>query len=1219
MVLPMPSGVTTKVPGETMTTNWMGSLTSPISGGRPVRVCARIVIGLLIGLFAPVLWAQVSAEFLGVVADPSGSALPGVKVLLQNPDTGFSRSTTTDRTGTYEFLAIPAGDGYSISVEAQGFEKSEQKGLRLLVNQRYRVDFTLRVGRVTENVSVTGSPLQVESSSTQIGDVIQDQKIEALPLNGRSYLDLLGLQVGVVPEGNPSPFQPVIAASGNLSMGELSVNGQRENANSFMVNGAIAEDNGSNGAGVIPVLDSIEEFRLLTSAFDPEFGHFSGAVVNVITKSGTNSFHGSAFEFLRNTDFDARNFFNATRGNLQRNQFGGTAGGPLRKNRLFIFGDYQATRQNEGLSSGNVLVPSTAQKGGDLSAPVAVLLANPALGGKSNGVRGDNLPGHMAAILTSRLGYTVNPGEPYFANGCNTIADGQAGTCVFPGGMIPTTAFDPAATGLLQFFPTPGGYAGNSSFPGFASSAYGEHVRDDKWGVRVDLTASSSDYWSFYYHFDDAKLNLPLGAPNTDGTFDNVPGFGYTLPSRAQLVVISNTKLLGPTKVNEAHVSYHRIAYPGPTPVQGLGKVSTWGFTEGGNGIIPANPPIEGVPDVIMNGLGLTMGAAITDGNFNNNWQVQDGFSWTVGKHTVKMGAEFAHHQWYRRGGPVPNGQFIFNGTETGIDFADFLLGAPDQYIQSSRQFLDARAKSGAIYAQDSFRARPNVTINYGLRWEFAQPWADSQNRIQAFVPGQQSTVFINSPTGWVFPGDKGIPSTLGHTRWDNFAPRLGIAYVPTPESEFWKKILGGPNQTSIRAAVGKFYTTIDTTGGDFETGDAPFGFYYVSPSLPILSLPFDARTTGGNPGQRFPFVQPASDGSFAPFLPIGLSSAFNIHNVTPYSLDFNLTIQRQLSNSTILTVGYVGAQGRHLFQLQEFNPGNPKTCLAIAACGPFGEDTIYPISATQTVYGTRPYSVTSGKYLSLGELDFSDNPYNSTNGNSSYNALQVTLDKKVGAVRFLAAYTWSRSFDDASTFTESVNPYNAGLSRGLSTFDVTNNFVVSYSYDFPFGRWASNSGSLAHKLVDGWQIVGVTRFTTGFPILLQETDDRSLCGCDGQGIHSLDLPNYNGQPIHRFNPRTNNSQYFDTSVFSAMVLGVPGDSNRSFFHGPGINNWDMALHKQTKLAERTFLEFRAEFFNVFNHAQFLAPVGNFVASNFGQVSGARDPRIGQLALKLQF
>jgi hypothetical protein len=1207
--------------------NKRASVPQQESTGKLARFWAahnRILICIFMCLLTHPLWAQ-DGQFYGVITDPGGSAVPHAKVVLQNTGTGLERETSADENGNYEFLVVPVGSNYNLTVTATGFETSVESGFRLEVNQRYKVDFKLHVGAVVQTVAVTGSAVEVESSSTTVGDVIEDRKIISLPLNGRSYLDLLGLQPGVAPVSNPSPFQPTIPASGDLTTGLLSVNGQRENANAFMVNGSIVEDNGSNGAGAIPVLDSIQEFRLQTSTFDPEYGNFSGAVINVITKSGTNQFHGSAFEFLRNTDLDAKTYFNSTRGTLIRNQFGGSAGGPVIKNRVFFFGDYQGTRQTAGLSTGVLNVPSAAQKSGDLSAPVAALLASLQQSGSPlPAVRGDNLAGHFASTLSSRLGYAVTAGEPYFAPGCTTPA-----ACVFPNGIIPQAAFSPAGAGLLQFFPTSNG-AGSGVYPTYSSAAADQHVTDDKFGARGDFpTHNGNDTWTLYYHFDRAVVNQPLNAPNTYGTFTNVPGFGYILPSRAQIATISNTKVFSSTKVNEGHFTYYRIVYPGPTPVQGLGKVSSFGFTEGGLGLIPANPAAEGVPDVILNGLGVTMGAAITDGNFQNVFQLQDGFSWVVGKHSVKFGGEVSHKQWYRRGGPVPNGQFVFSGGETGIDFADFLIGAPDQFIQSSRQYLDGLSNAGALYIQDNFRASPNLTINYGLRWEVAQPWWDARNRIQAFNPGQQSTVFTNSPTGWLFPGDKGIPKTLGPTRWNNFAPRLGLAYSPSPQSGFLQKLLPA-GQSTIHAAVGEFFTTLDTTSGDFETGDAPFGLYYASPSLIYLETPFEGRASGLNPGQRFPFALPAQNGSFAAFLPIALSPAYYTGNKSPYAIEYNLTIQRQLGPTTILTLGYIGAVNHHLFQIQEFNPGNAQRCLGIAqaftaagqsggGCGPYGADTIYSLNG-QTWNGTRPYSVTSGRYLDIGELDFGDNPYSRANGDSTYNSVQISVDKRVGFARFLGAYTFGKSMDDASAYTMSVNPVNAALSRGLSTFDIKNNFVVSYNLDLPFGHWLSSPGGVSGKLLNGWQFVGITRFTTGFPVLMQEIDDRSLCDCDGQGIHSIDLPNYNGQKIMKYNPRNSaGHQYFNTSVFSQETLGIPGYSNRLFFTGPGINNFDMALHKVTPITERVSLEFRAEFFNIFNHAQFQAPVGNFAASNFGQVTGANAGRIGQGALRIVF
>ncbi len=1181
-----------------------------------------VVLAIACGMIQPG-WGQVSGRFLGTVTDAGAATLANATVTLRNANTGLLREIKTDQSGYFEILAVPAAEGYAITAEAPAFEKIEETGLTLLLNQQFRINFKLEIGVVAAAVEVSGSPLQLETDSTQLGQVIEAKTIEALPLNGRSYLDLLGLQTGVIPTSNPSPFQPAQPASGFLREGKLSINGQRENANGFLVNGAPVEDTGTNGAGLVPVLDSIQEFRLLTNSFDAEFGGFSGAIVSLITKSGANQFHGSAFAFLRNENLDAKNYFDLTRGQFQRNQFGGALGAPVVKDHLFLFADYQGTRQKRGLSTGTVLVPSAAQRAGDLSSLENLL---------SGSVRGDNAPGHFADYLSNKLGYPVTAGEPYYAPGCGSGAG--ANTCVFPNAQIPQTAWSSAAIGVLDFFPAPTNNTGNGEFPSYASSSLVQNISDDKWALRIDTALKANHNLSFYYHYDGALIKSPLGAPNVFGTADNVPGFAYIEPSLAQLLVLSDTKLLSSTKVNEAHLSWHRIAFPGPKPTQGLGKVSSFGFIEGGLGLLPSRPQIEGLPSVILNQLGLTVGSAITDGSYQNNYQALEGFSWVLGRHTLKLGGSYSYHQWNRRGGPAPNGLFVYNGNETGSDFADFLLGTPDTFNQSSAQQLDARSKGGAVYTQDNLRALSNLTINFGLRWEFSEPWYDAQNKIQGFVPGQQSTVFADSPTGWLFPHDAGVPRTLAPTRWNNLAPRLGLAFSPAPDGDFLKKILGGAGQTSIRAATGMFYTTLDTTGANFETGDAPFGFYYVSPSLVYMDTPFKGRASGLDPGQRFPFVAPPLAGSatysFKPFLPIALSPAFKASNVLPYAIDFNMTIQRQLGKSTILSVGYVGTVGRHLFSIIEFNSGDPQKCLQIAriyanagqasaGCGPSGEDTIYSING-QTFNGTRPYSVTSGRYLSSGELDFGDNPYSQTLGTSSYNSLQVSMDKRVGQLRFLAAYTWSKSLDNASGFTESVNPYNPGLSRGLSVFDVTHNFVVSYFYSFPFDHWHFAKSGFAHRALSGWQLNGITRLSTGLPVTLQETDDRSLCGCDGQGLHSLDLPDYNGAAIRRFNPRaTAANQYIDISVFSSMVLGVPGNANRRFFHGPGIDNTDFGVQKTTRISEGTSFELRAEFFNVFNHAQFLNPVGNSIASNFGQVTAAQDPRIGQLSVKFLF
>jgi hypothetical protein len=1167
----------------------------------------NVAVILVVALLCPFsARAEVTSAVVGTVVDPSGAAVSNAAVLLKNLDTGLERRTRTTATGHYEFLAVPVGERYVVEVEAPGFGRQTQTGIKLLVNQTYRADFQLAVGTVTQTVEVTGSGTQVDTSNTQLGDVIEDKKMTNLPLNGRSYIDLLGLQAGVVPVSSDAAVNDR-SVSGNLSSGNVSVNGQRESANSFLVNGGDVEESVDNGASIIPTLDSIQEFRLLTNSFNAEYGRFSGAIVNVLTKSGTNQVHGSVYEFLRNDKLDARNYFDPARGELRRNQFGGTLGGPILKNKLFIFGDYQGTREVRGVSSGLILVPSATERTGNFSD-----LATTGYEALTGVVRGGTSPSNFPAVLSQRLGYTVSPSEPYWFEGCTSTSQ-----CVFPGAagpVIPQSAWSPVAQKTMRFIPNPTGTLDGQPF--FSSSAEKSDLRDDKFGLKVDLNTARLGTWTVYYHFDDANYLSPYPAFTS-----NLPGFAATTPSRAQLISLSDTLVINPSTVNELHLNYTRFAFIKNQPVGGLGKITDFGYVEGGLGIFPSNPATEGVAPLEFDQLGMSFGLPDgATGQYNNTYQLTDNFSKVTGKHTLKFGGDLRYIQVNERNTYTSNGWFTFTGSETGNDFADFLLGAPDFFNQSSRQLLDSRTKYVGLYAQDSFKARPDLTINYGLRWDVSQPFYDTKNRIQTFVPGEQSKIYPDSPRGFAFPGDSGVPRTLAPTQYTRFAPRVGIAYSPSSTEGLLGRIFGGPGKTSIRLGGGLYYTAIEDLTLFNEVGDPPFGLFYVSPVPIYLEEPYKSRTTQ-DPGQRFPFTipPPGATGIWGKYLPISTAPTFKTTNKLPYAEHFNFTIQRELAQTAVLTVGYVGSRGRHLLSTIESNPGDPAKCLQIAAlmpagqgCGPFGEDTIYTTLAGQTFYGTRPYSVTSGRGLPNGQMDFQSNTWEATVANSNYNALQMSLEKRVGSLRLLGAYTWSKSLDNSSGFYDQINPFNPNNSRALSTFDITHNFVVSYTYDLPFSR---SSQGFRGKLLSGWSISGITRFTTGFPITLSEDDDASLCGCGG-----ADVPNYNGQAIQFLDPRASAShQFFSTNPFSPEVIGISGNSNRRFFHGPGINNWDMAVHKRTAVSENMAVEFRAEFFNVFNHAQFTNPSGEINASDFGQITGARDGRIGQLALKLSF
>ena len=669
-----------------------------------------VVAVLLVLLSIDVAHADTTGNISGVVSDNSGALIPAATVTLRNSATGLLRVATADQGGRYEFLAVPIGAGYSIEGSASGFRNSVQTDIEILVNQSYKADIRLNVGSLDQTVSVSSASVQVDTTSTQVGQVIQSTEMTNMPLNGRSYVDLLALQPGVVPISSGASNNDT-AVSGNLSAGVISVNGAREDANAFLVNGADVEESRNNGAGIIPNLDSIQEFRVLTDTFDAEYGRFSGGIINVVTKAGTNSFHGTVFEFLRNDDLDSRNYFNppGVKGTLKRNQFGGAGGGPVLKNRAFFFSDYQGTRQTAGVTGNQIHVPSQSERGGNFS-DVGVTGYNPLTGS----VRGGPGSTSMNAVLSQRLGYTVTSGEPYWVPGCNTPQDGQAGHCVFPGQVIPQAAWSPAATGMLKFIPT-----GSQAASPIYSSVGGQKINDDKLGERGDIATHRFGDWALYYFWDKSSVSDPYGSSNP------ILSFGADTPTRAQNASVTNTYRIGSTAVNEAEFSFTRFVNGGSTPAGGRapGTLASLGFVTGGNGIIPDPASFEGVPFVSLNQLGINFGMfQNTFEQTDNTYAVQDSFSKVLGRHTMKFGGQY---KWLETNELLTynqNGGFGFSGGETGNDFADYLIGAPDSYTQASPGALAARSRYEALYAQDSFKVKPNLTVNYGLRWDVSQP-----------------------------------------------------------------------------------------------------------------------------------------------------------------------------------------------------------------------------------------------------------------------------------------------------------------------------------------------------------------------------------------------------------------------------------------------------------------------------------------------------------------
>lgn len=1155
--------------------------------------CKRLALAALIGcLLIPALFADVTGGISGTVTDSSGAIVPHAEVTATETATNFTRTTQSESNGGYRLLALPPGQ-YTVTASAPGFQKFLTQGIDLKVNDQLRVDVKLEVGTVKSTVTVEANAVQVETESTQLGQVIETKQILSLPLNGRSFLDLLGLQAGVAPatSGSMQQDRPV---SGILSAGNISVNGQRETANAFLVNGADVSEGRNQGAGLIPNLDSIQEFRLITNGFDAEYGKYSGSVMNAVTKSGSNGVHGDVFEFVRNDKFDARNFFDPTKAELRRNQFGYAVGGPFIKNKLFWFTDYQGTRQVEGASTGLVPVPSVAERSGQFD-PSTFVDSN----GNETAVNGN----YWAQVLSQRLGYAVQNGEAYSFVGCATTA-----ACVFPNGIIPQRAYDKAAVGIMPYIPAPNQPSGY-----YADASQRNSVVDDKIGERVDFLNERTGNWYFYYHFDDSTVQNALPAAS-------VPGFPSVTPTRAQEFVLSNTKTFGATQVNDLRLSFFRTATHKDRPKGSFASLSSLGFVTGPGtlGINPSGPANfpETVPPIYFNSFSIGV-PTLTTFQPDNTYMISDSFSKVINTHSLKFGGEFRYLQINERNTCAPNGDFTFNGTETGIDFADFLIGAPVNYNQCSQQFLDSRSRYGAAYIQDSWKARPNLTFNLGLRWEVSMPWYDTQGKIETIVPGEQSTQFPTAPRGWVVPGDPGIPSTLAPTHYPNFGPRAGLAYSPGFHDGVLGKIFGGPGKSSIRAGYGIYYTSIEDLNLFYEVGDAPFGLYYVSNTSqqPMFDEPFRVRSDGSSAGQRFPFVFPVPGSpanktlDYSQFLPISYSPGYSIHNQMPYGEDYNFSFQRELSRATVMTLAYVGTQGHKLISQYDANPGNAALCMqlnalgATPACGPYGESNLYTLPNGTQVNGTRTF---------LGPDFGPSNTITANIANSNYNSFQASVERKASDVTFLLAYTFAKAIDDSSGFNDWVNFSNYRLSRALSSYDVTHNFVASYDWALPLNRAFANAPK---RLTLGWNFVGISRFSTGFPISMGESaDDQSLTGDSAN-----DTPNLIG-PVKTQNPHNPGpngpNTYFLPDAFAPETYGGFGTANRRFFHGPGFLNTDFALEKTTRVTESTSFQIRAEFFNIFNHTQFNNPSGDYDSSVFGVVTSARAPRIGQFSGK---
>jgi Carboxypeptidase regulatory-like domain len=1250
------------------------------------------------------LGQSTGGRILGRVTDPTDAVLAGVKVTLTNQATGAARDVESNSTGDYNFVEVVPGS-YGVQYELTGFKKSVRKDVVVDVNQVVTLNQTLEIGAAQETVEVTSEAPQVDTTSTQLGAVINDRSVNELPLNTRDTYQFLQLQPGV---------QSQLGSSGSLffgsdDAGSVSVNGGRTRANNFSVNGGDANDQFVNLPTVQPTPDSVAEFRVITNTFDAEYGRNSGSVVNVITKSGTNQFHGNVYEYFRNTVLNAQGYFNTTKPQLNQNQFGGTFGGPVKKDRTFFFLSYEGRRVRQGQPGELLNVPTASERTGDFSAPSIGGFA-PATNPNS-GLPNQISDQFVADVLNGRSGCT----NAIHALGGATPVANTLWSQVFPSGVIPTACQDPVAANMLQRF-IPGANIGSNENQVVPAGTDNEN----QFTVRFDHRLTDHQNFSAYYYFTDITQFAPYDTFEQAGA--TVPGFGNFTDSRYQQWNLSHTWTLGNAIVNDARFTYMRegqLGFLKPQSTNGISQSCTGAATAFCfNGVsdssainsLPGAGPKFGITAGLPGGnTGVPFASIAGGASFGNNWegvlpqvgnsfQWSDSLTWVKGNHTMKFGVDIRRARFDQTYYFDVNGEYTFNGTGAnaigtgdGNNYAEFLLGLADNYTQGSAQREDIRGTSIYPFAQDSWKIRPNLTLNYGLRWELDTPLTDISGHVETFRPGQNSTVYpcqlsplsINyfqtqygvpnpncsntgvTPTGLVVPGDKGVPAALTSTYYKAFAPRVGLAYSPNFNSGVLGKLFGNNGKTSIRTGWGLFYNPIEELVLAQFGAEPPFGGS-SSLSGTFFNTPFVGQNQTVNPNPFGGFISPTAGQpvDLSLFRPILLFGEFQPHLRTQYTAQYNLTIQRQLANDLLLQVGYVGSQGHRLLATHDVNPSTPQTCLDINAvlgagtCGPLTEDTSFSIpgsaiapaggfhvpygpngptvipaghpissvlpagSSALTLVGLRPYSspncnpFTGVQCPVDGVPVFTDIFAEDTIAGSNYNALEVMLEKRFSkGLQFQAAYTFSKSIDDGSTFEESLNPFNYRASRALSLFNSAQRLVFSYDWELPIPKYQGFTG----KIVNDWAISGIIQFQSGFPIRLDTEDDTEL-------ISSLFFIGTEAPqrvaPFQKLNSKRNGNFWFSPSDFADPPLGsFNTGTQRTICCGPGLDDWDLSAQKKIAVTESKYFQFRAEIFNLFNHTNFSNPDGHFSdgPTQFGKITRAADPRLVQFALKFYF
>jgi hypothetical protein len=1107
---------------------------------------------LLVLLISPDSWAQATAQINGTVVDVSGGVLPGATVTAIQTDTGLRREVVSSETGSYTLTNLPIGP-YRLEVSLPGFSNYQRTGIVLQVDSGPTVNVTLQLGELTETVPVTAIAPLVETRSPSVGTVIENERIEALPLNGRNTADLIQLAGAAVRTGGPSTR----AMQGTVA---YAVAGGPAFGVTYLLDGAIHNNPYDNLNLPLPFPDATQEFRLETSSRNAASGMHGGGAVSIVTKSGTNSLRGDLFEFMRDHRLNATNPFNAVdrttgrrRGDgLKRHQFGGTLGGPLVRNRVFYFGAYQATRADLQPSDTVQFVPTQAMLAGDFS--------------------------QIASAACNTRGAITLPAP-------------------FAGNQIDPALLNPVSIRIVRQLPTTSDPCGRVSVP------FPQEIKEDQAIGRLDYQLTTSQSVFGRYMATAYRYAPPFS------TSENV--LSTTVAGRdnlAQSVVLGHTSILGSTTVNNLRFAFNRTA---------VARTATTFFDMGSIGI-NSYSYVPGFMILTVQGGFNLGGAGSNPATFRtNSFTINNDLSLIRGSHQLQFGVAQTWWASQSRANVRSPGVFTFDGGVTGIGLADFMLGRSFSYVQSAPNILDVKQNHLGLYAQDTWRISPSITLNYGLRWE---PWFPQQVQNDAvynfsperFRSGQRSSVFTQAPPGFTYPGDQGFPGHSGmHPDWLNFTPRIGFAWDPNSDGRMVARVGYGMNGDFVN---GQFY---------INAANAPPWGSEVRLIRPNVG-PFEDPFRGTSVTNPFPvtFDANARFSAAGPFLatPSDLKTT-RVHS-------WNATVQRQIGNELAVSISYIGTRTNNLWNVVTGNPGT------IPAGGPNAPCTLNTITGPQTFTpcSSAPLDVRReitqlnpaiGQFI--GFLD-----YFTDHGWQQYNGMLLAVQRRLAnGFSGAANYTFSKCTglpENGGGGNERgipgagggymipasiINPptdVNARLDidKGPCDSDVRHIFNLTASVQTP-----QFSGTAARLIGSGWQLSGIFRAASGSRLNVTTGIDRALTGNPGPQRPNLVSDNpYGAKTLN---------QWFNPAAFAQPVLGTFGNSGRNAYEGPGSRVVDVSLVRSFRFSETRRIQARVEAFNLFNQFAWGNPATVLTDPNFGRILSAGDPRIVQLALKYEF